>query len=81
MKVRDADGMTFLMHAANPASSGINKRKQKKGGLQQPKMLTDIHNIHDGGNATRAATVARATTTGHLGLGHATTASGGVTTR
>lgn len=71
MKVRDADGMTFVMHAANPASAGSKKKKGKKpkpGGFQQG---------GGGGRGGQAGPfVARATTTGHLGV-HSTTWSAG----
>lgn len=66
MKVRDADGMTFLMHAANPASSGSKKKKGNR-----PKPIR-FQQIGGGGGGHAGPFVSRATTTGHLGV-HTTT--------
>lgn len=66
MKVRDADGMTFLMHAANPASSSSKKKKRPK-----PRKFQQ-----GGGGGQAGPFVSRATTTGHLGI-HTTTWGGG----
>lgn len=72
MKVRDADGMTFLMHAANPASSSKKKKRPKHQMLQQG-------NDDGGGGGQTAPFVTRATTTGQLG--RHTASSGGGTMR
>lgn len=69
MKVRDADGMTFLMHAANPASSGSKKEKKR------PKPATRFQESGGGGGGQAGPFVSRATTTGHLGM-HTTTWTG-----